>query len=183
MSADECGGEQAITSAIHCSYALYPSFFHTNSSFPLPPHSVSLFSSSPRITSILDWRCVLKSHFLSHHLSGWPERLLLTVFITPPPSDLIWSRRLISGLGGGGGGCSEPCPTNHTWRSVSNFGQTLTRRQKPFYSVCSSEPHANIPQVHLSERDPAGQVSISSKYSRNDEKIDPGHKSIDCCDI
>lgn len=127
--------------------------------------TVSLYSSSPRITSILDWWCVLKSHFLSHHLSGWPERLVLTVFITPP-SDFIWSKGLISELGGGCCCCcSEPCQADHTWRSVSNFGQTLTRRQKPWYGICSSVPHANIPQVHLSERDPAGQLSISTKAS------------------
>lgn len=77
-------GEQAISSGIHCSYALYPPFFflHANSSLPPPPpRSVSLDSSSPHITSISGSRCVPKSHFLSHHHSAWPERLLLAVFI------------------------------------------------------------------------------------------------------
>lgn len=97
MSADECEGEQAISSGIHCSDAIYPPFFRANSSFPLPPQSVSLCSSSPHITSISDSRCVLKSHFLSHHLSAWPERLVLTVFISPM-SEFIWSEDSSQGL-------------------------------------------------------------------------------------
>lgn len=82
MSVDECGGEQAISSAIHCSYALYPPFFlHAYSSFPPPPHSVWLYSSSPHVTSISDWRCVFSNPTFypiisPPGLSGWCSQAL-----------------------------------------------------------------------------------------------------------
>lgn len=51
-----------------------------------------------------------KSYFLSHHLSAWLERPVLTVFIIPL-SDFIWSRGLDSELGCS---CSKSCQTYHT---------------------------------------------------------------------
>lgn len=70
MSAGEC---EAISSAIHSSDALYPSFF-TPTPLLLPSLSVSLHSSSPHMTGCLPI----------------PSSLcpVLTVFVTPPSQDL-----------------------------------------------------------------------------------------------
>lgn len=88
---DECWwmwGEQAIGSGIHRLFALYPvPFSHAISSLSATFLSPAHCSTPPLHITLVS--CPLppnvfsKSHFLSHHLSAWLERLVLTVFIIP----------------------------------------------------------------------------------------------------
>lgn len=88
---DECWwiwGEQAIGSGIHRSFALYPGpFSHAISCLSATFLSPAYCSTSPLHITLVSCRLppnvFSKSHFLSHHLSAWLERLVLTVFIIP----------------------------------------------------------------------------------------------------
>lgn len=88
MSADECEGNRPLALAF-IAHSLFSPFLFLTRSPLFPP------LSSPLLTALLlsftlhlflapfPPNVFSKSHFLSHHLSAWLERLVLTVFIIP----------------------------------------------------------------------------------------------------
>lgn len=87
MSADECEENRPLALAF-IAHTLFIHFFFSRYllSFPLYLPPLSCSTSPPHITPIshsLPLSVFSKSHFLSHHLSPWLERLVLTVFIIP----------------------------------------------------------------------------------------------------